>query len=60
MEKFQYPPIEFDCRHCGKHVITEGRHENGKPDKRTVFCCRACEIKYWKHAYRLKNRGVTA
>lgn len=46
------PIREFDCRTCGKHVnVVEAS------DKRTVFCCASCEKKYWKHAYRYKDRG---
>ena len=44
-----YPVIEFDCAHCGHHVVTEGLHDNGRPDKRTRFCSKECEKKYWRH-----------
>lgn len=37
-------PVEFWCRTCGVHVITQP--EQG--DKRTVFCCEHCEKKFWR------------
>lgn len=39
-----YPSITFVCAKCGKTVTTEG----GK-DRRSRFCCRECEKKFWKH-----------
>ena len=40
-----FPPVEFTCAQCGRTVVTEG----GCGDKRTRFCCRECEKKYWRH-----------
>lgn len=40
-----YPSITFTCAQCGKTVVTEG----GVKDKRTRFCCAACEKKFWRH-----------
>lgn len=42
-----YPSITFQCRHCGKKVVTEG----GSKDKRTTFCSHRCEKNYWKHPH---------
>ena len=39
-----YPSITFNCSKCGRVVVTEG-----KGDKRTRFCSRQCEKKYWRH-----------
>ena len=39
-----YPSITFVCAKCGKTVVTEGGR-----DKRTRFCSRECEKKYWRH-----------
>lgn len=43
----EYPSITFTCAQCGKTVVTEG----GIKDKRTRFCCRSCEKKFWKHPH---------
>lgn len=40
----RFPTISFNCAHCGKAVVTDG-----KRDQRTRFCCQACEKKYWRH-----------
>lgn len=43
---------EFYCRNCGRTVdVVDER------DKRTVFCQRACEKKWWRDATRHKDRG---
>lgn len=39
-----YPSIRFSCAKCGRIVITDG-----KKDKRSRFCSRECERKYWRH-----------
>lgn len=44
MNKY-YPSITFPCAKCGKIVVTEG----GTRDKRTRFCSKVCEKKYWRH-----------
>ena len=54
IRKLDWPPTEFDCKQCGKRVTTRGGLDE-KLDKRTVFCSRECEVKYWKHAYRRKG-----
>ncbi len=47
---------KFDCRTCGKTVVTEN-----KLDKRTVYCSQVCEKKYWRDKTRkndaMKKRG---
>ena len=43
---------EFYCRNCGRAVDVVDEH-----DKRTVFCQRACEKKWWRDATRHKDRG---
>ena len=51
--KFDYPPrepFEFDCGHCGKHVVTAPFN-----DKRSRFCSKKCEKRYWRHPP--KNHG---
>lgn len=39
--------ITFTCayRRCGRTVVTQ----TDRLDKRTRFCCRECERKYWRH-----------
>ena len=39
--------ITFTCayRHCGRTVVTE----TDRLDRRTRFCSRECEKKYWRH-----------
>lgn len=39
-----FPSVSFNCSFCGKAVVTDG-----KKDKRTRFCSRTCEKKYWRH-----------
>lgn len=39
-----FRPFYFECSECGQLVEVL----NDK-DKRTRFCCRECEKKYWKH-----------
>lgn len=39
------PSVRFECAHCGKTVITDP--ESG--DKRSRFCSKECERKYWRH-----------
>ncbi len=38
------PIREFSCAKCGKFVYVRNRN-----DKRTRFCCRSCEKRYWRH-----------
>ena len=40
-------PREFDCKRCGKHVHIERRS-----DRRTAFCSKLCEKRYWRHSGR--------
>ena len=42
-----YPQITFRCSQCGRLVQTEG----GVKDKRTRFCSRECEKKFWKRPH---------
>ena len=41
---------------CGngrcRRVFVIGDREDGKPDKRTRFCCAACEKQYWRDVTR--------
>lgn len=39
--------ITFTCANpnCGRTVVTETE----RLDKRTRFCCKECEKKYWRH-----------
>lgn len=46
------PPYEFYCAHCGKHVVTAPYN-----DRRSRFCSRNCEKKYWRHPERHRLRG---
>lgn len=55
--KVRTPIIEFNCANCGRHVVTEGCHENGRPDMRTRYCCRECHNRY---SARPRNRGSFA
>ena len=49
-------PYEFDCAHCGKHIVTAPYH-----DRRSRFCSRACEKKYWRHKKKHDgNLGMSA
>lgn len=43
---------EFYCRHCDRLVQV-----CDESDKRTVFCCQACERKYWKRPPERRHRG---
>lgn len=43
---------EFVCRNCGRYVYVVDEH-----DKRTVFCQRACEKKWWRDATRHNDHG---
>ena len=43
------PSVEFDCAHCGRHIVTKTIKKNGRPDMRRRFCCTECEKKYWRH-----------
>lgn len=40
----------FHCKECGREVIT------GEKDKRSVFCCRECEKKFWRMAAKEKRQ----
>lgn len=44
-EKREFSRIlpSFNCRCCGRTVVPE------KGDRRTVFCSKQCEKKYWRH-----------
>lgn len=44
IEKENFIPIEFECSQCGNVVSIED-----PGDKRTRFCCKECEKKYWRH-----------
>lgn len=45
-------PRSFQCRMCGDEVtVTE------RGDRRHVFCCEACERRYWRHADRYARRA---
>lgn len=48
---FEKPIDSFHCRQCGKLVEIFDR-----TDKRTVYCSRACEKKYWRHQSANKRR----
>lgn len=41
----EYPSITFTCAKCGKVVVTEGTTK----DKRSRFCSKECEKKFWRH-----------
>lgn len=45
------PIREFTCRECGHEVSVKDIM-----DRRTVFCCPACEKKYWRHHYLKENQ----
>lgn len=45
--KILNPSITFNCRQCGRTVVTE----EGNGDKRTAFCCASCEKKFWRHPH---------
>lgn len=47
------PIREFHCRQCGGLVTVKS-----EKDKRTVFCCKEHEKRYWKHPP--KKRRETA
>lgn len=52
----EYPSITFTCARCGKTVVTEG----GTKDKRTRFCSKSCEKKFWrKPHWENKSSNVT-
>lgn len=40
---WEQPIDSFECRTCGKTVEIYDRF-----DKRTVYCSRACEKKFWR------------
>ena len=42
----------FVCRQCNRDVYV-----TSKADHRTVFCCQACEKKYWRDVTKHKSRG---
>lgn len=48
----EMPIDSFHCRQCGKLVEIFDRI-----DRRTVYCSRACEKKYWREQSKLKNRN---
>lgn len=37
-------PFDFTCAKCGRVV-----HVEGNKDKRSRFCSKECEKKYWRH-----------
>ena len=47
--KEDLPERRFDCAYCGEHVIIPA---GDRHDKRSRFCCKECEVKYWKHPNR--------
>lgn len=49
---YEQPIDSFTCRHCGKTVDIYDRF-----DKRTVYCSRACERKFWREQSKRKNRN---
>ena len=49
---WEKPIDSFTCRQCGKTVDIYDRS-----DKRSVYCSRACEKKFWRDASRHKNRN---
>ena len=49
---WEQPIDSFECRTCGKTVEIYDRF-----DKRTVYCSRACEKKFWRDATKHKNRN---
>ena len=51
-EPWQKPLDSFECRQCGKTVEIFDR-----TDKRTVYCSRACEKKYWRDATKRRDKG---
>ena len=53
--KKHYPVIRFNCSCCGKTVETAG----DTSDKRTRFCSRECEKKYWKHPHWERKGSMT-
>lgn len=48
----QKPIDTFECRQCGRIVEIFDRF-----DKRTVYCSRACEKKYWRLQSKRLNKG---
>ena len=40
----------FICRNCAKLVVPESFH-----DRRSVFCCKECERKYWKKSEAMRK-----
>lgn len=48
----QIPIRSFYCRKCGKLVEIYF-----SDDRRTVFCTRSCEKKYWRHPPKDRGRG---
>lgn len=44
MKARAYPVLYFTCAKCGKEVQTMGIN-----DKRSRFCSKICEKRYWKH-----------
>lgn len=39
-----FEPFSFTCAQCGREIYIDT-----PDDKRTRFCCKECEKKYWKH-----------
>lgn len=52
----KYPQRRFQCAYCFHEVITENASRECGIDKRTRFCCEACQVKYWKHPKRNATR----
>ncbi len=50
-----YPSIVFTCSCCGRTVETEG----GTSDRRTRFCSRSCEKKFWRHRDKVEHEGMS-
>lgn len=57
-QPWENPIDSFTCRQCGRTVEIFDRF-----DKRTVYCSRACEKKYWREQSKRKhvaaNRGMS-
>ena len=40
----------FVCRNCAKFVVPDATH-----DRRSVFCSKECERKYWKRSEAMRK-----
>ena len=49
--------LQIECANVRCHrTFTIGDRKDGKPDKRTRFCCANCEKQYWRDVTRHPNR----